>query len=41
MNKLYHSFCVYAYKGGELCSNINQTIEGIASNIDVDWDVII
>jgi len=38
MNKLYHSFCVYAYKGGELCSNINQTIEGIASNIDVDWD---
>ena len=27
MNKLYHSFCVYSYKGGELCSNINQTIE--------------
>ena len=37
-NKLYHSFCVYAYKGGELCSNINQTIEDITSNIDVDWD---
>ena len=37
-NKLYHSFCVFAYKGGELCSNINQTIEGIASSIDVDWD---
>lgn len=38
MNKLYHSFCVYAYKGGELSSNINQTIEDIASNIDLDWD---
>lgn len=38
MNKLYHSFCVFSYKGGELCSNINQTIENIASNIDVDWD---
>jgi len=37
MNKLYHSFCVFAYKGGELCSNINQTIENIASNIDIDW----
>ena len=33
MNKLYHSFCVFAYKGGELCSNINQTIEDIASSI--------
>lgn len=38
MNKLYHSFCVFAYKGGELCSNINQTIEDIASGIDIDWD---
>ena len=38
MNKLYHSFCVFPYKGGELCSNINQTIEDIASSIDVDWD---
>ena len=38
MNKLYHSFCAFAYKGGELCSNINQTIEDIASSIDVDWD---
>ena len=38
MNKLYHSFCVYDYKGGELCSNINQTIEDIASSIEVDWD---
>lgn len=37
MNKLYHSFCVFSYKGGELCSDINQTIEDIA-NIDVDWD---
>ena len=40
MNKLYHSFCVFSYKGGELCSNINQTIEEIASGIDVDWDAI-
>lgn len=40
MNKLYHSFCVFAYKGGELCSNINQTIEDIASSIDVDWEEI-
>lgn len=40
MNKLYHSFYVSAYKGGELCSNINQTIEGIASSIDVDWEEI-
>lgn len=38
MNKLYHSFCVSAYKGGELHSNINQTIENIASGIDVDWE---
>ena len=38
MNKLYHSFCVFSYKGGELCSNINQTIEDIASNSDIDWD---
>lgn len=38
MNKLYHSFCVFSYKCGELCSNINQTIENIASNINVDWD---
>ena len=40
MNKLYHSFCVYSYKGGELCSNINQTIEEIASGIDVDWEEV-
>ena len=38
MDKLYHVFFVSAYKGGELCSNINQTIENIASNIDIDWD---
>ena len=38
MNTLYHSFCVYAYKGGELSSHINQTIEDIVSNIDIDWD---
>lgn len=40
MNKLYHSFCVFSYKGGELCSNINQTIEDIASGIDIDWEEI-
>lgn len=40
MNKLYHSFCAFSYKGGELCSNINQTIEEIASGIDVDWEEI-
>ena len=38
MNKLYHSFCAVSYKGGELCSNINQTIEDITSGIDIDWD---
>ncbi len=38
MSKLYHSFCVSSYKGGELHSNLNQTIENIASGIDVDWD---
>lgn len=43
MNKLYHSFCVYSYKGGELCSNINQTIEDIASSIvnGIDWEEIL
>lgn len=41
MNKLYHSFCAFSYKGGELCSNINQTIEDIASNIEIDWDELI
>ena len=40
MNKLYHSFSVYSYKGGELCSNINQTIEDIALNIYIDWEEI-
>ena len=40
MKKLYHSFCVFSYKGGELCSNINQTIESIASNTvdSIDWE---
>lgn len=41
MNKLYHSFWAFSYKGGELCSNINQTIEDVASNIEVDWDELI
>lgn len=42
MNKLYHSFCVFSYKGGELCSNINQSIEDIAFSIidSVDWEEI-
>jgi len=42
MKKLYHSFCVFSYKGGELCSNINQTIENIASSIidSIDWEEI-
>jgi len=38
MSKLYHSFCVSSYKGGELNSNLNQTIENIASSVEVDWD---
>ena len=40
MKKLYHSFCAFSYKGGELCSNINQTIEDMASSVvgDIDWD---
>lgn len=38
MNKLYHRFWTFSYKGGELCSSINQTIEDIASGIDIDWD---
>ena len=38
MNKLYHSFYVFSYKGGELCSNINQTIDDVASSIYIDWD---
>ena len=40
MDKLYHVFHVSAYKGGELHSSINQTIESIASGIDIDWEVI-
>ena len=42
MKKLYHLFRVFSYKGGELCSNINQTIEGIASYVtnSIDWEEI-
>ena len=42
MKKLYHSFCAFSYKGGELCSNINQSIENIASSIidSIDWEEI-
>lgn len=40
MNKLYHKFCVYSYKGGELCSNINNTLEEIAFDTisSIDWE---
>lgn len=38
MDKLYHVFHVSAYKGGELHSNINQTIENIVSGIYIDWE---
>lgn len=39
-NKLYHSFCVYSYKGGELSSHLNVTLENLISEfIDcVDWE---
>ena len=42
MKKLYHLFCVFSYKGGELCSNINQSIENIASSVidSIDWEEI-
>ena len=42
MKKLYHSFCAFSYKGGELCSNINQSIENIASSVidSIDWEEI-
>lgn len=40
MKKLYHSFCAFSYKGGELYSNINLTIEDMASSVvgNIDWD---
>lgn len=40
MNKLYHAFCVYSYKGGELGSNINITLEELVSQFIeyVDWE---
>ena len=42
MNKLYHLFYVSEYKGGELHSNVNLSIEEVASSIvgDIDWDEI-
>ena len=42
MKKLYHLFRVFYYKGGELCSNINQSIENIASSVidSIDWEEI-
>ena len=40
MNKLYHSFCVYSYKGGELSSDINITLEDLISRFleYIDWE---
>lgn len=40
MNKLYHAFCVYSYKGGELGSNINITLEDLISGFlkYIDWE---
>lgn len=42
MNKLYHIFYVSEYKGGELHSCVNLSIEEVASSIvgDIDWDEI-
>ena len=40
MKKLYHVFYVSDYKGGELHTNINQSIKDIAEYIDIDWDEI-
>lgn len=42
MNKLYHIFYVSEYKGGELHSYVNLSIEEVASNIVdyIDWDEI-
>lgn len=40
MNKLYHAFCVYSYKGGELGSDINITLEDLISRFleYIDWE---
>ena len=42
MNKLYHLFYVSDYKGGELHSYVNLSIEEVASSIidGIDWDEI-
>ena len=39
-NKLYHKFCVYSYKGGELSSSTNLTLEELVSEfLDyIDWE---
>lgn len=36
MNKLYHLFYVSSYKGGELFSRINYTLENIVEDV-ADW----
>lgn len=40
MNKLYHKFCVFDYKGGELCSDVNLTLEEVVSQFleYIDWE---
>ena len=40
MNKLYHAFCVYSYKGGELSCDINLTLEELVSRFVeyIDWE---
>ena len=36
MNKLYHYFYVSEYKGGELHSNTNLTLEALAEEVEFD-----
>lgn len=42
MNKLYHIFYVSEYKGGELHSYVNLSIDNVVDNIinSIDWDEI-
>jgi len=43
VNKLYHAFCVYSYKGGELSCSTNLTLEELISQfLDyIDWEDIL
>jgi len=38
MNKLYHLFNVFSYKGGELNSNVNLSFEELVNSVDIDID---